>query len=395
MEKKTVNLKEIIQDITSGMHQTQLMAKHELSPAQLAKVMAKIETMGHIQRGARSVQPPETHFTDTASINCPNCRALVPSGSGDCPKCGIVLSRYQQTPAPSESAEHRIRSAASRAVALSPAPEPAADYAGKIITVAIIVAVVLVPYGMYRWFVSGLESSRIESHSALVRTVLKEVNQGGADYFKLAKKLALATADGVVVEARKDNGPHDMRKLSQIYSTLMALGNLNTQLEQREEAQGGGFAPARRSAGSGTSERANRVERLQSDLSSLEAALSRAQEVAAQAEASSRMHADQMAYSQGGEVASHSPVRTIVDGVDTRELERKRQELMDKISSESAKMTEAEQPAAAETSSVAEGDSQEIDDLREQMNATQEQLVLLCHEYLAMAGKTPPTATVR
>jgi len=402
MEKKTVNLKEIVQDINSGMHATQLMVKHELSPGQLAKVMEKLEAMGHIQQGARPAEPPVAHTGGTPRISCPNCRTIIPEDLDDCPRCGVVLSRYRQTAPPTESAEHRIRSAASRAVALSPAVKSQANYTGKTAALAIVAAMLLVSYGTYRWFKSGLEAAQMESNSVLVQIILQAVDQGTPDYFTLAKKLANAAGDNVIKATKGSSNSPATGKLGEIHGMLLTLGNLKSQLELREATQRttSSFAVERSRARILGSE--NLSKQYESQLKDIDAALKKAQKIANQYEKAASMSPGQkpvIIMDRGGSVVhTASGTQLSWDGkmVDVEELELKRQEILGKMAPESATAAamEAQKPAASEVSQAVEDDAQAmIEDLKEQLDAGQQQLVSLCHEYLVMAGKSPAPET--
>ena len=95
MAKKTIPVKQVLQDIKAGMHENALMNKYRLSPGQLKSVMAKLEQAGLIE-------PPEPPAADPAEesplygpfFSCPACGLNQPGEYDECPRCGVVVSKY-------------------------------------------------------------------------------------------------------------------------------------------------------------------------------------------------------------------------------------------------------------------------------------------------------------
>ncbi|MBM3299233.1 MAG: hypothetical protein FJY85_04700 [Deltaproteobacteria bacterium] len=96
MPKKTINVKEVIRDIKAGMHQNALMNKYHLSPGQLKSLMDKLEGTGLLERPEPQPPPePRGPLYGGAFFTCPACGLSQDGDYDECPRCGVVVSKYE------------------------------------------------------------------------------------------------------------------------------------------------------------------------------------------------------------------------------------------------------------------------------------------------------------
>lgn len=81
MEKKTVSVKAVLADIRSGMHDSELMRRHELTPSQLARLFTKLVDAGYLTAEEMEARNPKT------TQACPFCHAEIPKNSARCSHC--------------------------------------------------------------------------------------------------------------------------------------------------------------------------------------------------------------------------------------------------------------------------------------------------------------------
>jgi hypothetical protein len=94
--KKTINAKEVLHDIKAGMHQNALMNKYGLSPGQLKRLTEKLEAAGLLEHPApQPVREPSTPLYPLAFFTCPACGLSKEGEYEECPRCGVVLSKYE------------------------------------------------------------------------------------------------------------------------------------------------------------------------------------------------------------------------------------------------------------------------------------------------------------
>lgn len=100
--KRKISAKEIVVDIRSGMDDAQLQRKYGLSDEALESVFDKLMNAGAITESeirnrvasASHERPEDREGSHAKGTLCPSCNASVPSGSDECPVCGIVLSKF-------------------------------------------------------------------------------------------------------------------------------------------------------------------------------------------------------------------------------------------------------------------------------------------------------------
>jgi hypothetical protein len=93
---KKISAKEVLKDIQSGMHDSELMMKYELSPTQFASLKDKMRTAGMLEDSAREkkLSPTDDPYRRRESFSCPACGATQPEEFNECPRCGVVVSKF-------------------------------------------------------------------------------------------------------------------------------------------------------------------------------------------------------------------------------------------------------------------------------------------------------------
>jgi flagellar basal body-associated protein FliL len=101
-DKRKISAKEMVADIRSGMDNAKLRRKYKLSHEALESVYTKLANAGVLKEfevrsrlASTSIERPDARQTDSLQGSlCPSCNAAVPTGSDECPVCGIVLSKF-------------------------------------------------------------------------------------------------------------------------------------------------------------------------------------------------------------------------------------------------------------------------------------------------------------
>lgn len=93
---KKINAKEVLNDINSGMRDNALMGKYGLSPGQLKSLMNKLEAAGLLKQP----EPEQPTVQEEAPIAysffaCPSCGHSGNEEFEECPRCGVVVSKYE------------------------------------------------------------------------------------------------------------------------------------------------------------------------------------------------------------------------------------------------------------------------------------------------------------
>lgn len=92
----------IAEDITSGMHDNEILRRHELSPGQFKQIKEELTEAGLLKREAPREGPRAT------SRRCPACGQDVPATAAKCNHCGEWLDDRADAPlgSPASPAEH-------------------------------------------------------------------------------------------------------------------------------------------------------------------------------------------------------------------------------------------------------------------------------------------------
>jgi hypothetical protein len=105
-EKPKINIREIIEDIRSGLDDSSLMRKYRLSERGLQLLYEKLRTTGLLtEEEARARLEIVTEATESEtedskdSWRCPACRVTQSTPMIECPTCGIIVEKYEARPA--------------------------------------------------------------------------------------------------------------------------------------------------------------------------------------------------------------------------------------------------------------------------------------------------------
>lgn len=93
MPKKTIQVKEVVRDIKGSMHPNALMNKYELSPGQLKSLMKKLQEARLIEPPPAD-PPPGKPSVYEPIFTCPACGLTEQGELDECPRCGVVASKY-------------------------------------------------------------------------------------------------------------------------------------------------------------------------------------------------------------------------------------------------------------------------------------------------------------
>jgi hypothetical protein len=98
MEKRTVDAKEILDDIKAGMDSPALMEKYQLSEKGLKSLFTKLKDAGVLK--PKKGGPEETTSApekDVASAwKCPICGNPQTTQFNQCPECSVIAARFQE-----------------------------------------------------------------------------------------------------------------------------------------------------------------------------------------------------------------------------------------------------------------------------------------------------------
>ncbi len=104
METKHVNVKEILQDIHSGMNDAALMQKYQLSENGLQYVFKHLVDSGRLEERELEERTAEPEQAPEYVWKCSQCGAVQPESFDQCPSCHAIGSRIK-APQSSEQAE--------------------------------------------------------------------------------------------------------------------------------------------------------------------------------------------------------------------------------------------------------------------------------------------------
>jgi hypothetical protein len=93
--RPTINAKQVVRDIKSGMTDLQLMDRYSLSPRALQALSKKLVAAGLLTETeweARGKPPPAPNPNRT--YGCPACGVRQTRDFDECPYCGIIVSKY-------------------------------------------------------------------------------------------------------------------------------------------------------------------------------------------------------------------------------------------------------------------------------------------------------------
>ena len=88
-----VNLKKVIEDIQLGLSDHELMAKYQLSAAQFANLMKKLDQAGLHKKQLGGPSDSSRHPAAGDFYQCPVCGCARIEPFDECPKCGVIVSK--------------------------------------------------------------------------------------------------------------------------------------------------------------------------------------------------------------------------------------------------------------------------------------------------------------
>jgi hypothetical protein len=96
-EKRKISAKEILADLRSGMNESEVRSKYELSEKSLEKVYNKLIDAGLLDETGKTKVPPQVKtraVKQDSPKSCPACNAELPENAEECHVCGLVLKKY-------------------------------------------------------------------------------------------------------------------------------------------------------------------------------------------------------------------------------------------------------------------------------------------------------------
>ncbi len=112
MAKRQLNAREILQDIRSGMDDTPLMEKYNLSAQGLHSAFNKLIAAGVLKRAELDQRTRPSAEAAKTAWKCPACGKPQFREDEECPDCGVIASRFlkQQKEKRNREEEEQIRS---------------------------------------------------------------------------------------------------------------------------------------------------------------------------------------------------------------------------------------------------------------------------------------------
>lgn len=150
MPKKKINAKEVVRDIKAGMHHNSLMQKYELSPGQLKGLIKKLEDAGLLTPPEpEEITPKAESPIERPFVTCPACGYGQDGEFDDCPRCGVVVSKYEPPKKPPETEQNPDGTPKKPVIEVWP-EETKRNYRGiKIIVALVVILAALVALVLY------------------------------------------------------------------------------------------------------------------------------------------------------------------------------------------------------------------------------------------------------
>ncbi len=100
MSKRQLSAREILLDIRSGMNDTALMEKHNLSFQGLQGVFTKLVESGALEQTELDDRAAVHEQTVNPAWECPACGKPQQREFQECPACGVIVRKYASNVAP-------------------------------------------------------------------------------------------------------------------------------------------------------------------------------------------------------------------------------------------------------------------------------------------------------
>ncbi len=94
---KKVRAQDFARDFRSGMGDLELMAKYDLKPSEFRIILRKLTEKGFLTREELEKHSDLQSSAEGVVFSCPSCGAMVPARTDECFKCGIVISKFDET----------------------------------------------------------------------------------------------------------------------------------------------------------------------------------------------------------------------------------------------------------------------------------------------------------
>ncbi len=96
MEKRTVNAKEVLDDIKAGLDDATLMGKYQLSEKGLQSLFKKLVDGGVLKQEELENRAPAPEKAAEAVWKCPICGNPQNTHYDKCPECSVIAARFQE-----------------------------------------------------------------------------------------------------------------------------------------------------------------------------------------------------------------------------------------------------------------------------------------------------------
>lgn len=90
---RKINAGQVVLDLKNGMHDTELMAKYNLSPGQLQTLYGKLTAAGLWKREEETSTRPVEKSAEETRFVCPSCGMPQSRPFDECPQCGVIMSK--------------------------------------------------------------------------------------------------------------------------------------------------------------------------------------------------------------------------------------------------------------------------------------------------------------
>jgi hypothetical protein len=117
--KRTINAKEALSDIRSGMTPDELMQKYRLSSKGLDALFRKLEGAGLLQKNELHRRTNDSAKAMHVAWKCPSCGAAQTREYAECPQCGVIVAKFQGIRVEAGEADHQAASSVSHPQPLS------------------------------------------------------------------------------------------------------------------------------------------------------------------------------------------------------------------------------------------------------------------------------------
>ncbi len=98
MAKKTLNAKEVLDDIKAGMDEAALMEKYQLSEKGLQSLLKKLMDAGVLKPKKRGLKKTSSapEKAVASAWKCPICGNPQTTQYNKCPECSVIAARFQE-----------------------------------------------------------------------------------------------------------------------------------------------------------------------------------------------------------------------------------------------------------------------------------------------------------